>query len=78
MNNVKLAFSILSVALTALAAFAQEMKYAPIRDYMMPRAKEISLAKSAAPTSISVSLTRHLITVCGENLDCRAIQCRRF
>ncbi len=40
-------------ALTSAALFAQETKYPPLSAYMMARDAEISLAKSAAPASIS-------------------------
>src|SRR5436305_1947032 len=65
MNKVKLAFWVLRVALTVLGAFGQEMKYAPISEYMMPRATEISLAKSAAPASISDHATVKVFTTSG-------------
>jgi hypothetical protein len=53
MNKFKFAFSVLTFALMSVSAFAQEMKYAPLSEYMMPREAEISLAKSAAPAAIS-------------------------
>jgi len=49
-------------ALTPLAIFGQEMKYPPLSAYLMARDAEISLAKSAAPSSISDRATIKLLT----------------
>lgn len=65
MNRFRSAFSVLALALTSVGAFSQEMKYAPLNEYMMPRDTEIALAKSAAPASISDHATIKVFTARG-------------
>lgn len=52
----------LVLGITSFALFAQEMKYPPLSAYMLPRSAEISLAKSAAPASISDRATIEVLT----------------
>src|SRR5690349_1700811 len=52
----------LILEISSLASFGQEMKYPPLSAYMMPRDAEISLAKSAAPASISDRATIKVLT----------------
>jgi hypothetical protein len=49
----------------ALGALAQEMKYPPVDEYLMPQAAEIALAKSAAPDNISSKATIKVLTASG-------------
>jgi hypothetical protein len=65
MNKLKFAFSVLILALASMGGFAQEMKYAPLSEYMMPRDTEIALAKSAASGSISNHATVSVFTARG-------------
>jgi hypothetical protein len=51
--------------LFALAAWAQDAKYPPLTEYMMPRDAEIALARSAAPASISDRATIKVLTTSG-------------
>jgi hypothetical protein len=52
----------LILEISSLASFGQEVKYPPLSAYMMPRDAEISLAKSAAPASISDRATIKVLT----------------
>ncbi|HEY4050479.1 MAG TPA: hypothetical protein VGM27_26750, partial [Acidobacteriaceae bacterium] len=49
----------------AAGLLAQEMKYAPLSEYMMPQDTEVALAKSAAPQSISNHATIKVLTTSG-------------
>lgn len=59
------------VLLTLLSGFgavgllAQEMKYPPLSEYMMPQDAEVALAKSAAPQNISDRATIKVLTATG-------------
>lgn len=57
-------FSLL-ICFGTLGLLAQEPKYAPLSQYMMPRDAEIALAKSAAPDSISGRATIRVLTSSG-------------
>ena len=52
----------LILGVASLVSFAQEMKYPPLSAYMMQREAEITLAKSAAPASISDRATVEVLT----------------
>jgi hypothetical protein len=62
MKRTTLASIALLFVLISLALFGQEMKYPPLSAYMMARDTEISLAKSAAPASISGRATIKVLT----------------
>ena len=49
----------------ALGTLAQEMKYPPVEEYLMPQDAEIALAKSAAPDNISGKATIKVLTATG-------------
>jgi hypothetical protein len=53
MRRLQIATFVLLFGLTSTNIFAQQMKYPPMSQYIMDREAEVSLAKSAAPTSIS-------------------------
>jgi len=53
------------VTLEAAGLKAQEEKYPPLSEYMMPQADEIALAKSAAPQAISDHATIRVFTLSG-------------
>ena len=55
----------LVVAIAVAAAQAQAPKYPPIEQYLMPRADEISLARTAAPAGISEHATIKVLTKSG-------------
>jgi hypothetical protein len=55
----------LVVAIAVAAAQAQAPKYPPIEQYLMPRADEIALAKTAAPANISEHATIKVLTRSG-------------
>ncbi len=65
MKKTTPAFVALFCALTSIALFGQEMKYPPLSAYLMARDAEISLAKSAAPASISDHATIKVLTNSG-------------
>jgi hypothetical protein len=46
-------------------AYGQDPKYPPIEQYLMPRADEIALAKTAAPANISDRATIKVFTRSG-------------
>jgi len=56
------------VGLNLNPLLAQTSKYPPLSDYMMNRAAEISLAKSAAPASISDRATIEVLSATGYQL----------
>lgn len=62
MKVVQAAQFALTLVFVTLTAFAQEMKYPPLSEYMMPQESEIALAKSAAPPAISDHATIELLT----------------
>ena len=65
MKRIISALTALFFALTSFALFGQETKYPPLSAYMMARDAEISLAKSAAPASISDHATIKVLTNSG-------------
>lgn len=52
-------------ALNAIGMPAQKTKYPPLSDYAMPQEAEVSLARSAAPASISDHATIKVFTAAG-------------
>jgi hypothetical protein len=56
---------LLLIGLGAAGANAQEAKYPPLSEYMMPRDAEIALAKSAAPDYVSDHATIKVFTASG-------------
>ena len=56
---------LLLIGLGAAGANAQEAKYPPLSEYMMPRDAEIALAKSAAPDYVSDHATIKVFTTSG-------------
>lgn len=50
---------------SAAGLLAQEMKYAPLSEYMMPEEAEVALARSAAPKNISDHATVKVLTTSG-------------
>lgn len=63
----KLTFGLVALLLSlgATGMLAQKPKYPPLSDYMMPQDVEVSLAKSAAPASISEHATIKVFTSSG-------------
>ncbi|HLZ12576.1 MAG TPA: hypothetical protein VKP58_08320 [Candidatus Acidoferrum sp.] len=61
--NFAMFFSLTGFA--ALGTLAQEMKYPPVEEYLMPQDAEIALAKSAAPDNISGKATIKVLTATG-------------
>jgi hypothetical protein len=57
--------AVLLTLLTGNCVFAQAPKYPPLSEYMMPRDAEMSLAKSAAPASISNRATIKVLATSG-------------
>jgi len=55
----------LLTGLGAAGTLAQEMKYPPVGEYLMPQGAEIALAKSAAPDNISGKATIKILTASG-------------
>ena len=53
------------VGLAASSMMAQEAKYPPLSEYLMPQAEEVALAKSAAPQDISDHATIRVFTSAG-------------
>lgn len=47
------------------AGWAQESKYPPLSEYMMPQEAEVALAKSAAPEKVSARATVKILTPSG-------------
>src|SRR5215510_13592449 len=62
MTRLSIAFFVLTLALIPAGAFGQQTKYAPLSEYMLLRDAETSLAKSAAPASISDHATIKTLT----------------
>ena len=58
-------YAVLFAAMWLGSAHAQSPKYPPIEEYLMPQAKEIALAKSAAPAKISDRATFKVLTRSG-------------
>jgi hypothetical protein len=59
-----LLFTLLS-GLGAASLLAQEMKYVPLSEYLMPQDAEVALARSAAPHGISGHATIKVLTASG-------------
>jgi hypothetical protein len=56
---------LLLISFGAVGVLAQEAKYPPLSEYLMPQDAEIALAKSAAPDNISVRATVKVLTASG-------------
>ncbi|HJZ78219.1 MAG TPA: hypothetical protein VKE51_41110 [Vicinamibacterales bacterium] len=56
-------------ALGISPAYAQNSKYPPLADYLMPRDAEVALARSAAPSNISGRATIKVLTPSGYAVD---------
>jgi hypothetical protein len=65
MNRVKFVLSSLLISFDAVGVAAQEAKYPPFSEYLLPQAAEIALAKSAAPDNISSRATIKVLTPSG-------------
>jgi len=65
MKNSNLLSSALFVAVCATVADGQAPTYPPVEHYLMPKADEIALAKTAAPANISDRATIKLLTRSG-------------
>jgi hypothetical protein len=55
----------LLIGLATSGVRAQEAKYPPLNEYLMPQAEEVALAKSAAPQDISDHATIRVFTTSG-------------
>jgi hypothetical protein len=56
---------LLLISFAVAGAVAQEAKYPPLSEYLMPQDAEIALAKSAAPDNISDRATIKVLTASG-------------
>ena len=56
---------LLLITLLSVGMKAQEMKYPPLGEYIMPQADEVALAKSAAPQNISDHASIRVFTPSG-------------
>ena len=56
---------LLLIGMAASGVMAQEAKYPPLSEYLMPQADEVALAKSAAPQNISDHATIRVFTTSG-------------
>ena len=65
MRHLNFMMFFLLTGFSALGTLAQEMKYPPVAEYLMPQAAEIALAKSAAPDNISDKATIKILTASG-------------
>ncbi len=65
MRYLKFLMFFFLIGFAALGTLAQEMKYAPVSEYLMPQDAEIALAKSAAPDNISGKATIKVLTASG-------------
>ena len=65
MKYLKALLFLSSIGFGAARTLAQEMKYPPVAEYLMPRDAEIALAKSAAPDNISGKATIKALTASG-------------
>jgi len=65
MRYLNLVMFFLLTGFGALGTLAQEMKYPPVGEYLMPQGAEIALAKSAAPDNISGKATIKILTASG-------------
>jgi hypothetical protein len=65
MRTLTLALIGLALGLVAADGRAEQPKYPPLGDYLMPRDAEIALARSAAPAAISDRATVKVLTKAG-------------
>jgi hypothetical protein len=65
MRKLQLVLFTLLSGFGATGLLAQEMKYPPLSEYMMPQDAEVALAKSAAPQNISDRATIKVLTTTG-------------
>jgi hypothetical protein len=65
MKNLTLVLAFLLGASDAATVLAQNPKYPPLSEYMMTPEAEISLARSAAPESVSARATVKILTASG-------------
>lgn len=65
MKTTEYTLSVVLLMLIGNGVFAQTAKHPPSSEYMMPRDAEMSLAKSAAPASISNRATIKILTSSG-------------
>lgn len=65
MSVSRFQFTLFTLALGSMAIQAQQPKYPPLSQYLMPRDTEIALARSAAPDSISGHATIKVFTASG-------------
>ena len=65
MKTLTLMLVFLMTGLSAASILAQNAKYPPLSEYMMPRDAELSLARSAAPANISDRATIKVLTTSG-------------
>jgi hypothetical protein len=65
MKKLMLLSALLMIGLNAASILAQNSKYPPLSEYLMPRDAEMSLARSAAPANISDRATIKVLTTSG-------------
>ena len=65
MKNLTLVLAFLLAASDAATVLAQNPKYPPLSEYMMTPQAEISLARSAAPDSVSAHATVKILAASG-------------
>src|SRR5260370_33043647 len=65
MKHLKFGTFLLLISFAVAGAVAQEAKYPPLSEYLLPQDAEISLAKSAAPDNISGRATIKDLTPSG-------------
>src|SRR6266581_405874 len=65
MKKLMLPLLALLASLSPAVIWAQDTKYPPLSEYIMPRDAEVALAKSAAPANISDRATIKVLTTSG-------------
>ena len=65
MKHLKFVLFLLLISFAAIGVTAQEAKYPPLSEYLMPQDAETALAKSAAPDNISGRATIKVLTPSG-------------
>ena len=65
MKYRKFVLFLLLISFAAIGVVAQEAKYPPLSEFLMPQDAEIALAKSAAPDNISAKATIKVLTTTG-------------
>ncbi len=65
MNKHMLVLVSLQASLSAATLWAQDAKYPPLSEYLMPPEAEMALARSAAPANISERATIKVLTASG-------------